>query len=180
MHRWPGNAKKQPTTFGQFSRSELMSRVRSTGNLTTEVRLAQFLKKSRITGWRRHVLLPGKPDFVWRVAKLVVFVDGCFWHGHDCGRNLMPKRHAKLWLEKIEGNRNRDRHLTRVLRRDGWKVIRIWECLLAKYPRRAISRIRSGARHRGTGISEKACPGIGRKMIRLVLRGLRVSDFPTV
>src|SRR5260221_14587651 len=100
MSRWPGNAKTQKTTFGNLTRAALMARVRSTGNKTTEELLAVLMRKSRITGWRRHQNLPGRPDFTWRAEKVVAFVDGCFWHGHGC-RNVTPKTNAKIWQEKI-------------------------------------------------------------------------------
>ncbi|RQV96780.1 very short patch repair endonuclease [bacterium] len=118
-----------------------MALVRSTGNKTTEGRLAVLLRERGLTGWRRHQPLPGKPDFVWRAVKVVVFVDGCFWHGHDCGKNVTPKTNAEAWREKIEGNRARDRKASRELRKKGWKVIRIWECQLKKNPGRCMARI---------------------------------------
>jgi len=143
MSRWPGNAKEQRTTFGGLSRSELMSRVRSTGNETTELRLMKLLRKAGLKGWRRHYPLLGRPDFVWTAERVAVFVDGCFWHGHDCGRkNTTPKTNAKAWYEKIERNRVRDRRITRELRRLGWSVVRIWECKLAESPGECIRRIR--------------------------------------
>lgn len=141
MSRWPGDAEKERTTFGGLRRGQLMSRVRSTGNLTTEKRLASLLRKAGLTGWRRHQQLPGRPDFVWRKAKVAVFVDGCFWHGHDC-RNLTPKTNAKTWKDKIESTRARDRQNSAILKQRGWKVIRIWECRLTKNPEQCVRRIR--------------------------------------
>ena len=140
MSRWPGNARRECTTFGGLSRSELMSRVRSTKNQTTEAKLAQLLRRSGLTGWRRHQPLPGRPDFVWRKMKVAVFVDGCFWHGHNC-RNLVPKTNAQAWRDKIAKTQARDRRANRILRQRGWKVIRIWECWLTKAPNRCLLRI---------------------------------------
>ena len=141
MSHWPGNAQRERTTFGGLRRAQLMCLVRSTGNQTTEGRLTALLREAGLVGWRRHQNLPGKPDFVWRAVKVAVFVDGCFWHGHDCGRNVTPKTNATAWREKIEGNRARDRKTCRALRQMGWKVIRIWECQLKKQPSRCIARI---------------------------------------
>jgi DNA mismatch endonuclease (patch repair protein) len=142
MSHWPGNAKTQRTSFGGLSRSELMSRVHSKGNETTETRLARLLRKSHLKGWRRHSPLLGKPDFVWPAERVVVFVDGCFWHGHQCGhRNLTPRTNPAAWREKLMRNRARDRRVTRHLRRRGWRVVRIWECQLARRPRTCIRRI---------------------------------------
>lgn len=142
MSRWPGNAQKERTTFGGLRRNQLMSRVRSIGNLTTEKRLATLLRAAHLTGWRRHQPLLGRPDFAWPKAKVTVFVDGCFWHGHNCGRNLKPRTNVQAWRDKIERNQTRDRRTTRALRERGWTVIRIWECSLARKPNYCVDRIR--------------------------------------
>jgi DNA mismatch endonuclease, patch repair protein len=118
-----------------------MSRIRSDRNATTELKLASLLRASRLRGWRRNYPLLGKPDFVFPKSKVAVFVDGCFWHGHDCGRNLKPKRNAPLWREKFAANRRRDARVTRALRGAGWRVIRIWECALTKRPNSCLARI---------------------------------------
>ena len=142
MGRWPGNAKKERTTFGGLTRGQLMSRVRSKGNETTEMRLASLLRKAGLHGWRRNHHITGNPDFVWPSKKLAIFVDGCFWHGHHCGKNITPKTNAKEWQQKITGNLARDRRVTRLLRRQRWHVVRIWECQLAKNPDGCIDKIR--------------------------------------
>ena len=142
MTKWPGDAQRERTAFGGLSRGQLMARVRGVENKTTEQRLKALLRAARLTGWRRHQSLPGKPDFVWYAVKLAVFVDGCFWHGHDCGRNVTPRTNVNAWREKINRNRARDRRVDRALRRNGWRVVRIWECALAKTPERCVARIR--------------------------------------
>ncbi len=141
MSKWPGNSTKMRTTFGGLSRSELMSRIQSRGNITTEIRMIKLLKQAGLKGWRRHAKLLGKPDFVWHDTKVAVFVDGCFWHGHDCDRNLTPKRNVAAWQEKINRTKQRDRRVTRELKKQGWKVVRIWECLLKRRTERSIKRI---------------------------------------
>jgi len=148
MSKWPGGANAQSTTFGSLTRSQLMSRVHSRGNKTTEIRVAKLLRERKITGWRRHASVFGRPDFVWRPSKVALFVDGCFWHGHNCGRNLQPKTNEKLWAEKIKKNQVRDRKNTRALKSIGWIVIRVWECELAKHPNRVSSRISAALRKR--------------------------------
>src|SRR5260370_11898404 len=100
MSPWPGRSKQEKTTFGGLSRSALMSRVRSKRNATTELKLLSLLRLARLSGWRREFPLRGSPDFVFPKVRLAVFVDGCFWHGHTCGRNLPPKRQASLWQGK--------------------------------------------------------------------------------
>ena len=112
-------------------RSWNMSRIRGKGNRSTELRLIQLLKEAGITGWRRHQPLTGKPDFTFSKEGLVVFVDGCFWHG--CPRCYSkPKQNAEFWGNKIGGNIRRDRKVSRQLRTDGWSVCRVWECKLKK------------------------------------------------
>lgn len=129
------------TTFGSLNRSQLMSRVRSTGNQTTELRTVSLLRLHHLNGWRRHEKLPGKPDFVWRTERVALFVDGCFWHGHDCGKKLVSKTNTWFWAQRIATNRARDRRMTRLLRRLGWRVVRIWECELRRRPDRCIQRL---------------------------------------
>ena len=142
MSKWPGNSQRVATSFGGLSRSTLMSRIRSAGNATTELRLMKLFRVARIVGWRRNYPLPGKPDFVFPSSRLAVFVDGCFWHGHLCGRNLTPRRNGEAWVEKIDGNRRRDRRISRLLREKGWQVVRVWECSLRRNAKVALSRIR--------------------------------------
>ncbi|MES0488458.1 MAG: very short patch repair endonuclease [Leptospirales bacterium] len=69
----------------------------------------------------------GNPDFVFSKRKVAVFADGCFWHGHNC-KNIIPKQNAQFWRDKLERNIKRDKLVSKTLRKDGWTVIRIWEC----------------------------------------------------
>ena len=114
--------------FSPRKRSEIMSRVRSSGNRSTELAFIKVLRAGGITGWRRGGWgLFGRPDFVFPRAGLAVFVDGCFWHG--CPRHCrIPKARRGYWREKIARNQTRDRAVSRALRRDGWRVMRLWEC----------------------------------------------------
>lgn len=122
-------------------RSFNMSRIRCKGNQKTEIRLAMLLRKAGIRGWRRHLPIPGRPDFAFRKQKVAVFVDGCFWHGcPKCFR--LPKQNRVFWWAKIGGNRRRDRSVNGRLRRLGWKVIRIRECQL-KHSDRVVARIKN-------------------------------------
>ena len=118
-------------TLTVAERSVRMSRVRSKGNRSTEGRLISLMRAAAITGWRRGVPLAGKPDFVFRAAKVAVFVDGCFWHG--CPRHRrVPKSNIEFWKTKLAANVKRDRAVTRELRAAGWKVLRLWECSLTQ------------------------------------------------
>ncbi|MGI9067633.1 MAG: very short patch repair endonuclease [Pyrinomonadaceae bacterium] len=107
-------------------RSEVMARIRSRGNKETELRLIEIFREAQIKGWRRNQKLFGKPDFVFRRERVVVFVDGCFWHGcPQCYRR--PSSNQEFWDAKITRNRKRDRLVVRELRAAGWQVIRIWQ-----------------------------------------------------
>jgi DNA mismatch endonuclease (patch repair protein) len=121
-------------------RSALMSRIKSSANKTTELQTIRLLRVSGLHGWRRRVTLSGKPDFVWREKKVVLFVDGCFWH--RCPKHgHIPRSRANYWLPKLTRNQQRDRKVARHLRKSGWRVVRLWECLLRQHPRACINRI---------------------------------------
>jgi DNA mismatch endonuclease (patch repair protein) len=107
-------------------RSRNMASIRSKGNATTERAFLRLLREAQISGWRRHVKLPGKPDFVFRSQRLAVFVDGCFWHG--CPRCYrLPEDNRPYWKAKVLSNRRRDHRRVRELRRLQWRVLRLWE-----------------------------------------------------
>jgi DNA mismatch endonuclease (patch repair protein) len=107
-------------------RSRNMTSIRSKGNATTEIAFLCLLRNARISGWRRHLNLPGKPDFAFRSRRLAVFIDGCFWHGcPTCYR--MPEDNRPYWRKKVMSNRVRDRRNARRLRAMGWTVLRFWE-----------------------------------------------------
>lgn len=116
-----------------------MAAIRSCGNKDTELKLAAIMRAARVTGWRRNHPLFGKPDFVFRRERLAVFVDGCFWHG--CPKHArQPGSNTAYWMPKLARNKARDRHVSRMLRQNGWKVMRIWEHHLAA-PVAIIDRI---------------------------------------
>jgi DNA mismatch endonuclease, patch repair protein len=99
----------------------------------------KILRSNGITGWRRHLPLPGKPDFAFRSARLAVFVDGCFWHSCPThGRR--PDSNQNYWLPKLARNKRRDQHVSRELRASGWTVIRFWEHDLAS-EQRVVARL---------------------------------------
>ncbi|MEO7486677.1 MAG: DNA mismatch endonuclease Vsr [Ferruginibacter sp.] len=73
--------------------------------------------------------LPGKPDLVLRKYGTVIFIHGCFWHGHsDCKYYVVPKTRTDWWLKKINGNIANDEKAVKALKKDGWKIITVWEC----------------------------------------------------
>jgi DNA mismatch endonuclease (patch repair protein) len=129
--------------FSKSKRSEIMSAIRGKGNRTTEWQLRSRLISSGINGW--HVNSPGligSPDFAFERARLVVFVDGCFWHG--CKRcRTIPSTNRAFWLKKIRSNRRRDSSVTNSLRNDGWSVLRFWEHDVKRDPNGCICTISS-------------------------------------
>ncbi len=122
--------------FSSKKRSEIMRKVKSKRNKSTELKLLKIFKEKGIKGWRRTYKLFGNPDFVFPKRRIVVFTDGCFWHGHDC-RNTKPSDNKAYWDAKRERNRNRDALVTQTLQDKNWVVIRIWECEL-KVKNRAL------------------------------------------
>lgn len=112
-------------------RSMNMSHIRSTNSKPEEiVRKYLFSKGLR---YRKNVSnMPGKPDIVLRKYKTVIFVNGCFWHQHDCGRFVMPSSNTEYCSNKISRNVERDKTNIELLKAQGWKVLVIWECQLKK------------------------------------------------
>lgn len=118
-------------TFSKAERKVIMQKVKSKGNKSTEGKLLTIFKKHNIKGWRRNYRLKGKPDFVFPDKKIVLFTDGCFWHGHHC-RNIIPKQNTAYWDKKRQRNIDRDKKVTKDLETKGWIVLRFWECDIKK------------------------------------------------
>jgi DNA mismatch endonuclease, patch repair protein len=115
-----------PDVFSEAKRSDVMSRIRGKHNASTELRFISIMKSGQVTGWRRHLPLPGCPDFAFRHEKVAVFVDGCFWH--LCPRCAkLPKNNAEFWRKKLLGNKERDRIVSKQIRDKGWIPVRVWE-----------------------------------------------------
>ena len=108
-----------------------MSRIRSTNSKPEEiVRKYLFSKGFR---YRKNVKkLPGCPDIVLPKYKTVIFVNGCFWHKHDCPRFVWPSSNQDYWIPKIKRNIERDRLNAAELQKKGWHIITVWECELKK------------------------------------------------
>jgi DNA mismatch endonuclease (patch repair protein) len=117
--------------FTSEKRSAVMKAVKSRNTKTTEIKMMKIFKELHIIGWRRTYPLIGKPDFVFPKKRIAIFVDGCFWHGHDC-RNVTPSDNAEFWEAKRIYNKKHDEEVTQILVQKNWTVIRIWECELKK------------------------------------------------
>ena len=117
--------------FDKEARSAIMRAVKSKNTKSTELALIKLFKENHITGWRHSYNVKGPPDFVFLEKRIAIFVDGCFWHGHDC-RNTRPADNAEYWAKKRERNIQRDKETTERFEKRGWTVVRIWECELRK------------------------------------------------
>lgn len=117
--------------FDSKKRSDIMSKVYSKNNKSTELKLIQIFEENNIKGWRRNYPVKGHPDFVFLDKKIAILVDGCFWHGHYC-RNTRSSDNAEYWNKKIERNMKHDKEVTASFEQRGWTIIRIWECELKK------------------------------------------------
>ena len=86
--------------------------------------------------------LPGKPDIVFVGKKVVIFVHGCYWHRHDCGRAFLPKTNSDFWQSKFLRNIQRDEENYRLLASMGWKVLILWECEIRKNVDDCIEKVK--------------------------------------
>lgn len=109
------------------ARSEFMARIRS-----KDTKPEMVVRRMLHSLGYRYVLhdkrLPGRPDLVFPSRKKVVFVHGCFWHGHSCSLASKPKTNSTYWSAKIGGNKRRDEMNADALHRAGWSALDVWEC----------------------------------------------------
>jgi DNA mismatch endonuclease (patch repair protein) len=114
--------------FTPEKRSAVMRRVKGR-DTAPEMKVRRLLRGAGI-GYRLGGYgLPGRPDVVMKGRRVVLFVHGCFWHGHDCPRGArQPRSNADYWLAKIDRNRARDDRVTAELQAQGWRVLTLWEC----------------------------------------------------
>lgn len=114
--------------FSSRDRARIMSRVKSE-NTVPEVIVRKYLFSKGLRFKKNVPSLPGKPDIVLPKYKTIVFVHGCFWHGHiDCKHSALPKSNIAYWKNKVEKNIERDRTSILKLSENGWRVFVIWEC----------------------------------------------------
>lgn len=114
--------------WSKQKRSAVMSKIRGK-DTKPELIIRRYLY-SRGYRYRKNVKgLPGTPDIVLPKYKIIIFVHGCFWHGHELDGHI-PHSNSNFWHKKIEQNRNRDKQNKEKLKKMGWKVMTIWECQL--------------------------------------------------
>lgn len=120
-----------PDTFDDKKRSEVMSKVKNK-NTWPELHIRKLLWSM---GYRYRLsskALPCKPDIVFPSRKKALFVNGCFWHGHNCKRGKLPETNRKKWEIKVQKNIERDQNNLRVLTELGWKCMVIWQCDISR------------------------------------------------
>ena len=116
--------------FSKKKRSEIMSKVKNKGS-ELEIKFGKILWAAGFRYRKNSSKYLGKPDLVLPMYKTVIFIDSCFWHG--CKKHgSLPATRKKFWIEKIEGNKSRDKKVNRYYKKIGWKIIRIWEHDLKK------------------------------------------------
>ncbi len=126
--------------WSKDKRSQVMSRI-----LAKNTKPEQIVRKMLTALGYRYYLhikeLPGKPDIVLTKHNAVIFVHGCFWHLHNCRDGTIPKTRMNYWEEKLRKNQERDRKHSKVLRKQGWKVLTLWECEIEKRPQLVLRKI---------------------------------------
>jgi len=126
--------------YDKVKRSEIMSLVKH-HRTALEEKVAGLLKKLGIKYRRNVKSLPGQPDFVIKSAKTVIFVHGCFWHAHsNCKLARRPRTNKAFWVWKAIDNKRRDQRKNRLLRKQGWHILTIWQCNL-RQPEKVSRRI---------------------------------------
>ncbi|MCF0133490.1 MAG: DNA mismatch endonuclease Vsr [Blautia sp.] len=113
------------------TRSYNMSRIRAVNNKPEE-KVRKYLFSCGFRYRKNDRRLPGCPDIVLPKYKTVIFINGCFWHKHDCPRFVWPSTNQEYWIPKIQRNAERDYSNTLQLKAAGWNVITVWECELKK------------------------------------------------
>lgn len=124
---------------------ETTSRVMSANrakNTTPEITLRKQLSQEGIRGYRLNwKKAPGSPDIAFPGKKIAIFINGCFWHRCPYCKPRLPKTHRIFWKQKFAKNISRDKEKVATLRKNGWKVLTIWECQIKKHPDESVFRV---------------------------------------
>lgn len=130
-----------PDIFGQHSRSYIMSKIKSK-NTKPEILVRKYLHSC---GFRFRVhdkKLSGNPDIVLKKYKTIIFINGCFWHGHEnCKNYKVPRTRTDWWIIKMSRTKERDQLHYKTLKEDNWKIIVIWECELKENASDRLQRL---------------------------------------
>ncbi|MBI4666957.1 MAG: DNA mismatch endonuclease Vsr [Nitrospinae bacterium] len=122
------------------TRSRIMSRIKGK-DTKPEILIRKALFKQGVRFRIQGKSLPGKPDLVLKKYSTVIFVHGCFWHGHDCSHFRMPSSNRVFWKKKIQGNKRNDMQHLATLRENGWRVLWIWECSIRRADSDAAEKV---------------------------------------
>lgn len=109
------------------TRSRMMANI-SSRNTKPEIFIRSELHKLGFRFRKNVKNIKGTPDLLLRKHSALIFIHGCFWHGHDCRYFKMPKTRKEFWINKIESNKKRDANTISILKKDGWRICIIWEC----------------------------------------------------
>lgn len=112
-------------------RSMNMSHIRYK-DTKPEIIVRSFLHKNGFRFRKNDKRYPGKPDIILPKYKVAIYVNGCFWHMHDCGRFVLPKSNTDYWSNKLNNNKKRDVQHYENMEKAGWKVILVWECEISE------------------------------------------------
>lgn len=173
----PKNRSVRVDNLTRTQRSACMASVKST-NSRPEMVVRRLVHSLGCRYRLHHRELPGTPDIVLRRYRSVIFVHGCFWHMHCCKRGKStPRTNAEFWRTKREKTRIRDRHNIADLRREGWRVLVVWECQTRDHvnlAERLSTFIKGGERSPGAGAGMKEVAS--RSPVRLARqRGTRAQ-----
>jgi len=135
-------------------RSKIMKKIRST-ETKAEIAFRKLLWSQGLRYRKNDKRLPGKPDIAISSSKVVIFIDGEFWHGYNWGdKKKKIKANRDYWIPKIERNMVRDRQYSRQLRKQGWSVLRFWEMDVKKDPEKCLRRVFRAIKIRGAKNAE--------------------------
>ena len=115
--------------YSKRKRSEIMSKISGTGT-KPEILVRKYLFSKGFRFRKNDKRLPGRPDIVLPKYKTVIFIHGCFWHGHHCKAGKLPETNKEFWENKINSNMERDKKNQHKLEKLGWKIIIVWQCKL--------------------------------------------------
>ncbi|MES2556093.1 MAG: DNA mismatch endonuclease Vsr [Bacteroidota bacterium] len=115
--------------YSSRKRSFIMSKI-SGKETKPEIKVRKYLFALGFRYRKNVSTLPGKPDIVLPKYKTVIFINGCFWHGHDCKAAKLPTTRTEFWSDKISANRERDNRTYQTLEAIGWKILVVWQCAI--------------------------------------------------
>lgn len=125
-----GNTGVDLDKLSKERRSQIMSRIRGK-DTSPEMKVRSLVHRLGYRYRLHYEKLPGKPDLAFPIRKKVIFIHGCFWHGHEgCSKGRLPKSNLEYWEPKIARNKERDRENMKSISSDGWRILTVWQCEL--------------------------------------------------